>query len=213
MNIQIKANISLTQQDLEQAIRDYVTANGFDLTDKEVEFSELPDGVDLLVATDSLPEITTEKPAPKRRSPQKKAEPKVEYPDPKDPDEAVEPELDPVVEEVTEKQEEPAQRTAEEIKASIAEKERQFNPASEQPQNTGFNPFADTAAVDAEPLVEVAEEVEPEAIFGQDVLDEAQPAVEEKPVVNTKSLFDTPTPEQTAPVKVNPTVSAKSIFG
>ena len=209
MNIQIKANISLTQQDIEQAIRDYVTANGFDLTDKEVEFSELPDGVDLLVATDSLPETTTEKPAPKRRSPQKKAEPKVEYPDPKDPDEAVEPE--PVVEEIVEEQ--PVQRTAEEIKASIAEKERQFNPASEQPQNTGFNPFADTAAVDAEPLVEVAEEVEPEAIFGQDVLDEAQPAVEEKPVVNTKSLFDTPTPEQTAPVKVNTAVSAKSIFG
>lgn len=209
MNIQIKANISLTQQDLEQAIRDYVTANGFDLTDKEVEFSELPDGVDLLVATDSLPETTAEKPAPKRRSPQKKAEPKVEYPDPKDPDEAVEPE--PVVEELVEEQ--PVQRTAEEIKASIAEKERQFNPASEQPQNTGFNPFADTAVVDAEPLAE-AEEVEPEAIFGQDVLDEAQPAVEEeKPVVNTKSLFDTPTPEQTAPVKVNPAVSAKSIFG
>lgn len=209
MNIQIKANISLTQQDLEQAIRDYVTANGFDLTDKEVEFSELPDGVDLLVATDSLPETTAEKPAPKRRSPQKKAEPKVEYPDPKDPDEAVEPE--PVVEELVEEQ--PVQRTAEEIKASIAEKERQFNPASEQPQNTGFNPFADTAAVDAEPLVEVAEEVEPEAIFGQDVLDEAQLAVEDKPIVNTKSLFDTPTPEQTAPVKVNTIVSAKSIFG
>lgn len=197
MKVQVKANIQLTQQDLEQAIRDYVTANGFDLTDKEVEFSELPEGLDILV-NDDLTESTAqaERPAPaKRRSPAKKAEPKVAYPDPKDPDE---------VPEVAAQEEEPVaveskpQRTAEEIKASIAEKEAEFlakpkkaNPFDDEPEvqeEDSFKPETMLTNDDEQPD-EDDELVEAEPVPGE-TTDNSVFAEEETPVKRSKSIFD-----------------------
>lgn len=203
MDIMIKAQITLTQDDIRQALTNFITENGFDMEGKEAEFSDLPDCITVDVASDELPQQE----APKvKRAPRKAAESK------------------PTVTE-TPKVEAPAeikQAASAEVQSVLAqgqallEKEKPAVPVRP-------NPFASAPQVEepTEPNEDGALDPEDQPL-GQDILDaepvEAEPVVEEqpKPVAPVRrNPFADPEPvaaqaaPTATPVKRDP---AKSIF-
>lgn len=202
----VKAQITLTQDDIRQALTNFITENGFDMEGKDAEFSDLPDCITVDVVSDELPQQE----APKaKRAPRKAAEPK--------PTEAetVKAEVPPVAEDVKQAASAEVQDVLAQGKA-LLEQEKPTAPARP-------NPFA-TAPQAVQPTdPSEDDELDPEdQPLGQDILDaeptEAKPVVEEQPkpvapvrrnpFADPEPVAAQPTPTAT-PVKRDP---AKSIF-
>ncbi|HFG6922793.1 TPA: hypothetical protein ACGIKE_003428 [Acinetobacter baumannii] len=193
MNISIQATITLSQADITEALKQYVSNNGFDLEGKDVEFpTDLPESVKLTIDGTDAPQLTETKTKAKS-----KAQPK--------PTREVTPKETPVVaaEEDTSKEEKPQDTPAfkkgptEEEKAAASaevqaaiEKTQKLLEAKPDPEETkSANPFAklnqqhqDTDQLDPANDEDFEETHDDDQPLGQDILDE-----EEAPVKTGKA--------------------------
>lgn len=222
MNISIKAQITLTLDEIKEALTQYVSANGFDLEGKDVEFSEdLPEVITLVADGTDQPKAT-HKPKAKTKAKPAEVKPAV-MPEP----EPVEPA--PVVAEL--KAEEPVEdippykqpaseaeraRASAEAQAAIEASQALLN-NNNKPEDKPVNVFA---ALKGNSDVAEDDDVIEDQPIGQDVLDNPEVLAEDTPVEETKptgkrpNLFADPTPAPTVqPTTVRTKVAANRLFG
>lgn len=222
MNIQIQANIQLTQADIRAALAQYVSQNGFDLEGKTFDMQGIPETVSVVVdsadVTSAMPKATLAKAEPKAKA-EKKAEPskpvetKTTVSQDTQQDEDTQVPANDVAEYRAKKQAEEQAKKAAEAKAK-AEADKALKKAEAEAEAERV------AAEEATASKAKSSERNAEDIFA-DTIDEdddgpqeaEEAVVERKPVAITRNVFDDP--EDDAPVgdedKV-PAKNSKSIF-
>lgn len=207
MNIELKAKITLTADDIKEAITQYVSANGFDLEGKEVEFVDsIPETITLEAdGTDQGKAVS--KPKTKAKAKPTDVKP-VDLPEP-EPVEAAP--VEAVIQAEEAPEEVPAykqgpsedERAAAKAEAEAAIKATQelLNTSKPKPRTT-----IDFSSPKVEDVVDDTDS-DDDTPFGQDVLDaqEVKPAPTRR--VNTDDLFGRNEKRSTSS---NPFASAKS---
>ncbi|WP_038345671.1 hypothetical protein [Acinetobacter sp. A47] len=230
MQIQTRAKITLTFADITAAITEYVTKNGFPITEADlVDTKGLPDELEILVDTNTAPAVQASTPrtrpsrAKKDTPPPKEQEVKSAETPPTEestqvPDEVVAAYRKKMAEEAAAKQraEEAANKVVEEALHHSDELDDDEGPQEDEP-SPDDGPTSVKGIFDDEPVVK-AKPVEvkpnPSSVFADD--DDAESEVKPKPAIDTTALFADEVPAQKASAtltsEAETKVTTKGIF-